>query len=43
MGAHVAIPPVVLGAHVVALSRRTDVELPAPRVYFRSRAPPTLL
>ena len=43
VGAHVAIPPVVLGAGAVAFSRREEVQLPAARLNFRSQAPPTVL
>ena len=43
VGSHVAIPPVVLGADATVSLRRDDVELPTPRLQFRSQAPPTVL
>ena len=43
VGTHVSIPPIVVAAPVDALARRDETVLPAPRLSFRSRAPPTLL
>ena len=43
MAAHVATAPVVAAAPLEIASPRATVELPAPRLSFRSRAPPTLL
>ena len=43
MGTHVSAPPEVAVGGIESSARRDDVELPAPRLSFHSRAPPTLL
>jgi len=40
VGSHVASLPFVASGHVEALPQRDTVDLPAARIYFRSRAPP---